>query len=783
LIAALLLATAACLGLPSAGLGATNAFLSGVVTRDGAAVPAATVTASGNNVIQRTTSDTRGRFQFAALGLGTYDVSASAGDRSAKVRVDLGSSGASITLALVPSLTQIGSVVVVRSPSTRGSGSDTTLNGDFLTRSPASGSFSELLIQLPGTARGANGVVHMNGDHGDINYIVDGVPIPQALNRQIGSEFDPSDVAFADIIEGAYPAQYGERFGGIVNISTRAGTGAPSFSGDFQAGSYASGDATLGYHAPLGATGGLAIFVRNQRGTRGLDPPNFDSPHNNFSDSNQLIHLTVPVGAQDFLNATLTHSFRAFQIPNDVQNGEPASTDDNEKQEDTFLSLQFRHAVGDRGLLTFGPALKVSRIRDFGDPVNDFAFGEALNLGSGGTSTDCATAVMTGNFGPTVCGYSLGGDRTATDYRFQSDFVQRVGAHEVRAGITYDATRVAKRYDVTLQPGNFLAPIFTSATPNAAYTVVDANPNTGQTYEAYGQDSWRLGERWLIDYGARYDHFSIASTNFTQNFTQFSPRLKVTRLFGPRTSAYAYFGRFFTPFSYENVDPAAAQLLNLPVQPVAAQFDLKPERDTMLEAGGHLPIGRGNLGLRVWQKNAADLIDDTQVGVTLLHQDINYQLGRLSSQSAFYELPLARNGRAYVSVAHTLSLNKGCETQLLAPCFGSPTDWTPADHDQNWDATAGVLVNDRHSGWFAADAEYGSGLSSAVCPDGTPGFCKKTPHLTFNVAKGIGIAKDVALTLRVRNVLNDRYYVTLLNAQGNHFAPPRTFDLGLRFGK
>jgi outer membrane receptor protein involved in Fe transport len=37
------------------------------------------------------------------------------------------------------------------------------------------------------------------------------------------------------------------------------------------------------------------------------------------------------------------------------------------------------------------------------------------------------------------------------------------------------------------------------------------------------------------------------------------------------------------------------------------------------------------------------------------------------------------------------------------------------------------------------------------------------------------------LLTRIQNLLNDRYYVTLLNAQGNHFAPPRTFDVGLKF--
>jgi outer membrane receptor protein involved in Fe transport len=135
-------------------------------------------------------------------------------------------------------------------------------------------------------------------------------------------------------------------------------------------------------------------------------------------------------------------------------------------------------------------------------------------------------------------------------------------------------------------------------------------------------------------------------------------------------------------------------------------------------------------------------------------------------------------------------VNNGCETQLLAPCFGAPNDWTPADHDQRIDAIAGIVRNDQHGGWFSMDAEYGSGLSSALNPGfiscGFPnanagGPCKRTPHLTFDVEKGIGLGNGAALTLRIRNLLNDRYFVTYLNAQGNHYAPPRTFELGVRF--
>jgi hypothetical protein len=245
---------------------------------------------------------------------------------------------------------------------------------------------------------------------------------------------------------------------------------------------------------------------------------------------------------------------------------------------------------------------------------------------------------------------------------------------------------------------------------------------------------------------------------------------------------YAYIGRFFEPFSFENVDPRAAQLLNLPLQPTEAQFDLKPERDTQLEFGGHVQVGAGQLGFRIWQKNANNLIDDTQVGVTALHQDINYVLGRLSAETLDYSQPLARNGRFYANVNHTISLNSGCETQLLAPCFGQPSGFTPADHEQRWNITGGYLLNDGHGGWLSADAEYGSGLSSSFCMPLTAD-CKETPHTIFALEKGFAIGKDVALTGRIQNLLNDRYYVTLLNAQGNHFAPPRAFDIGLRFGR
>ncbi len=784
LAAAFFLIVSTLLRAVHAGAATNDASLSGIVTNAGRPVANATVVVSGNDRVLRTTTGSRGEFAFAAVPFGTYDVLATGAGLRDESRVDLGSGGATLAIAL-GDLRRLAHVAVARQPALRGSGADVGLDATFLTRSPTTDSFPETLIQLPGAARGANGVVHLNGDHGVIDYLVDGVPLPQALNREIGSEIDPADVSFLDVVEGAYPAQYGLRFGAIVNVTTRSGSGPAGFDGDIRYGSYGTLDQTLGYHAPLGNGGGYDVAIRNERTTRGLDPPGFASPHDDGSDTNQFARVTFGGTRNAATDLTVVHSFRTFQIPNDTQSGEPAATDDVESQDDTFASLQFRRTLGAGGSLSFGPAVKISHIRDGGDPRNDWAYGEALNaepapFGNGGSASACANALSSGSYSSTTCAFSLRDDKTALDAIAQADYVRKLGRHEVRAGVDYDATRVDKTYDVALQPGNFLAPLRTPLAPDAPVTVVDGDRNVGKTYQSYVQDTWRLSDRYEADYGLRYDFFTIRSTAFARAFGAFSPRLKLTRSFGPRASIYAYVGRFFEPFSFENVAPKAAQSLNLPLQPTVAQFDLRPERDTQLEFGGHVPAGRGELGFRIWQKNANDLIDDTQVGVSLLHQDINYTLGRLSAETVDYVLPLPRDGRAYVNVDHTISLNEGCETQLLAPCFGSPGIYTPADHEQRWSVTGGVLLDDRRGGWFSANAEYGSGLSSGACMPATDD-CKRTPHTIFAVEKGIAIAKNVALTARIRNLLNDRYDVTLLNAQGTHVASPRTFDAGLRF--
>ncbi|HTV94341.1 MAG TPA: carboxypeptidase-like regulatory domain-containing protein, partial [Verrucomicrobiae bacterium] len=358
--------------------GNPSAFITGSVTQDKKPVADATVTAAGNNRTLRTKTDAGGHFRFPPLTLGSYLLSASHGQAAGEARVDLTIGGAVITIPL--GLKEIAAVNVRSASTVHGSGGDVVLNSTALTEMPYNNSFSDMMVQLPGAARGANGVVHMNGDHGVIDFQLDGVMLPEELNRDIGGEINLNDVSYVSLIEGAYPAQYGLKFGSVFNISTRAGTGPAGFDGNASYGSYGTVNSTLGFHSPLAGGGGYDIAFSGMTTNRGLDPPDFDSPHNEASSVNQFARFTLPSGGDNYTNVTFIHSTATFQIPNDVDFGEPANTDDNENQEDVFFSAQFHHAIGNVGSWSFGPAFKSSNIQDFGDAPGDFAYGEAINL-------------------------------------------------------------------------------------------------------------------------------------------------------------------------------------------------------------------------------------------------------------------------------------------------------------------------------------------------------------------------------------------------------------------
>ena len=146
---------------------------------------------------------------------------------------------------------------------------------------------------------------------------------------------------------------------------------------------------------------------------------------------------------------------------------------------------------------------------------------------------------------------------------------------------------------------------------------------------------------------------------------------------------------------------------------------MKPQRDSLYELGGHLPLGPGSLGVRISHKVSTDWIDDTQVGATNLHQDINFPRGLVDSQSVYYAQPLTRNGRLS-SASHVVALNSpNCETQLLQNCAaGGPAggDLVQADHDQHYDVTSACSSTTGTTAGSRSAASTGAACHWAIRP-------------------------------------------------------------------
>jgi TonB dependent receptor/Carboxypeptidase regulatory-like domain len=759
-------------------LAQTTTFISGTVVADGKAVKGAPVTLTGGGVTLETKTDTRGAFSFNALTTGTYTVSTPGSGGPVRMEINLPPSGATITLNMT-ALREISHIVVPHTPVSRSSGTDYNVTGQQITRAAYPLSLPQILLQAPAAARGSNGQVHINGDHNGIAYQIDGVQVPEGLNRVLGSEIDPAIIGSANLIEGAFPAQYGDKFAGVFDISTKSKTGPAGASFESSGGSYNAYDNILGLHAPVGAGGSVYVGARLATDGWALDPAVPDPVHNAGSISSQFARLSVPLHGQDTLTFDLTNSLQTFQIAPDTSAGTPASTDDNERQEDTFSSLIYRHAFANGSVLAVGPSYKRGRIVDSNDPENDL-IGQIVGPQAGPCSTflDCSF-------------FSVFADRTDINSRLNADYAVRTGNHELRFGGLYGAETVQKNYVMTVPATNGTGSLLTP------FTVVDNAPNVGHTAEFYAQDGWQWDPHWRLDYGVRSDYFSLFSNDFQDGFAQVSPRVKLTHIFTSRANVYAYYGRLFVPFSLESVSPVAAAELNagpgVPIPPGTTN-DLRPQRDSLYEIGGHIGLGPGSLGIRISHKVSTDWIDDTQVGSTNLHQDINFPRGLVDSQSLYYDLLLARGSRFTASLSHVVAQNSlNCETQLLQNCAASGPpggDLGQADHDQHYDATAGLLLNDRHSGWFSLNGEYGSGLSrgdTTLCPPfpyGDAVNCKVPPHLTFDVAKGFAIGNPrVQVALAIQNLFNDRYAITVNSSlQGTHYARPRTFVLRVYLG-
>ena len=90
----------------------------------------------------------------------------------------------------------------------------------------ASSSLSAIVTQSsPGVSADSNGLFHGLGDHAENSFSVDGQPITDQQSKVFSNQLPSDAVQSLTVIDGAPPAEFGDKTSLVIVATTRSGKG------------------------------------------------------------------------------------------------------------------------------------------------------------------------------------------------------------------------------------------------------------------------------------------------------------------------------------------------------------------------------------------------------------------------------------------------------------------------------------------------------------------------------------------------------------------------------
>ena len=146
----------------------------------------------------------------------------------------------------------------------------------------------DVLATIPSAISSSLKQVHIRQEHANLQFRIDGVPIPDTVTSQFTDLLSPRAWERADIMLGGMEAQYGNRTAAVIDITSKSGT-KPGFG---SIGVFGGSNETVLPSFEYGGTAGdkLRYYVMNNYKTtnRAIDPPTLgQSIFHGHGESNQ----------------------------------------------------------------------------------------------------------------------------------------------------------------------------------------------------------------------------------------------------------------------------------------------------------------------------------------------------------------------------------------------------------------------------------------------------------------------------------------------------------------
>jgi len=500
------------LGLMSAGLAwsqSTAGTVTGTVTdATGAFIPGASVQI-GNSVsgfTRAATADASGAFRFVNIPFNSYRLTVSnAGFQSFNRTVPVNSS-IPVSVVVVLPVATANQTITVEAPEDlveTDSAAHTDIERATIDRLPveslSSGLSSIITLSSPGVSADSDGQVHGLGDHAENSISLDGQPISDQQSKVFSNQVPSSAVQSLEVIEGAPPAEYGDKTSLVIKATTRSGQGVttPTGSVALDYGSFGSSDMSVDL-AYGGKNWGNFIAADGLQTGRFLDAPEFVVYHDKGNEENFFDRVDLQLSAVDSLHTNVQYTRSWFQTPNtyDTQTGfaqsgaTPARTDQRSKIETIDLAPSYTRTIGNTMVLNFGPYVRR-------DSFNYYPSNNAL-----------------ADLGP-IQQESVAQQRSLTNAGIHSDLSIAKGVHNIKFGGMYQQTFLRENFQIGIVAPGLNVP----GTPNynpilRPYDLTRGGSDYayhGQTdvkqLGLYGEDEITTGP-WLFNVGIRGDFYN-----------------------------------------------------------------------------------------------------------------------------------------------------------------------------------------------------------------------------------------------------------------------------------
>src|SRR5579871_660882 len=572
-------------------------------------------------------------------------------------------------------------------------GASQQIGSDTLRDRPASTpsrAIIDLVNSQPGWLLEANGVLHPRGSEYGVQYVFDGLPLFANRSPNFAPSPDIDEVQSMMVRTGGYPAEYGRKLGGVIEV-TSARDAVAGLHGKLatEGGSFAAVNGSIDLQYGLGKdtfglrSDGLAT-------DRYLDPTVRQNYTNHGSGAGAGASWERNWGTADRTRIEVRHDRVGFLVPNESLQQDAGQRQDRTSDESSG-QISYTHLFSSNVLLDLR--------------------GSGRDIGAGLWSNALSTPIQPFQNRSFREGY---GSAAVSVHHGIHDF--KMGADVLARSISEQFAYKIPAYQING------APVFDPDTPPSFFF---ADRRQDREQGAYIQDQVRY-HSLTINAGVRWDHYRLMVDEQAA-----SPRLALAwQVPGAGLVVHASYDRAFETPAIENLLLASSASL-LSLNNAGLILPVRPSRGNFYEAGFAKSLfGHMRLDGSYYRRDISNFADDDLLLNTGISFPIAFAHAAVYGFESKLEVPQWGRFSGFLSYSNMLGMGRlpitgGLLLDDNAAGLLQSTEQFPVTQDQRNTARARIRYQVAPRLWIAMGGEYGSGLPVELGGFGDPGLLQQ----------------------------------------------------------